>query len=150
MRTLSTVIFVLAFVFSASESLAQPQKEGEARVVDEVNSALDRAVVKKDFSVLEKHYADDFAFTHSTGLVDSKQSWIQSIRNMGDARFVSREHDSTVVELHGDVAILSGKLSVARESNHQVSRYYLYYVRVFRRKDDVWQMISHRSTKEWH
>lgn len=124
--------------------------DGEASVVDDINRAIDRAVAKNDFVFLEKHYGDDFVFTHSTGLVDSKESWIRSIKNMGDARYAFREHDSTTVEMHNDIAIISGKLSVARESKQETHTYNLYYVRVFALRNDVWQMISHRSTREWH
>lgn len=130
--------------------MAQPNKEGVARQVDEINRLVDNAVVAKDIEKLKKHYADDFVFTHGTGLIDSKESWITNIQRMGEARFVSREHDSTTVELHGNVAIIFGKLSVVREAKQQIRRYYLHYVRVYVLRNDVWQMISHKTTKEWH
>lgn len=130
--------------------MAQANREGVARQVDEINQLIDNAVVAKDIEKLKKYYADDFVFTHGTGLIDSKESWISDIQRMGDAKFVSREHDSTTVELHGDVAIIFGKLSVAREAKQQIRRYYLQYVRVYARRNKVWQMISHKTTKEWH
>ena len=143
------LLIIWAMAFAPKDGISQEKKD-EARVVDELNSTIDHAVVSKDFQILEKHYADDFVFTHGTGLVDSKDSWIRANRSMGEARFVSREHDSTVVELHSEVAIVSGKLSVARESKGEIGRYDIHYVRVFARRNDVWQMISHRTTKEWH
>ena len=148
MRHYFLIIWAMAFALP-HDGISQ-QKTGEAKSVDDLNSAIDHAVAGKNFQILEKHYADDFVFTHGTGLIDSKESWLKSIRNMGEARFVSREHDSTVVELHQDVAIVFGKLSVARESKGEIRRYYIHYVRVFARRNDVWQMISHRTTKEWH
>lgn len=143
-------LIIWALAFALPQDGISQQKTGEAKLVDDLNSAIDHAVADKNFQILEKHYGNDFVFTHGTGLIDSKESWLKSIRNMGEARFVSREHDSTVVELHHDVAIVFGKLSVARESKGEIRRYYIHYVRVFARRNDVWQMISHRTTKEWH
>jgi hypothetical protein len=68
---------------------------------------------------------------------------------MGEARFTKRQHDSTTVELHDDIAIIYGKLSVERESKEEkLSNYALWYVRVYSLRNKVWQMVSHRSTEE--
>lgn len=114
-----------------------------------VNTQIDASVVKKDIASLEKFYADDFVFTHGTGLVDSKTSWLQNIQNH-DVQFKSRVQDSTKAEMHGDVAIVIGRLDIVREQKQQVFKYGLWYVRVFVLKDNRWQCISHRTTKEWH
>lgn len=141
------LLFLLAFVLCVdafSQADASLKKE-----LDQLNQAIDQSVVTKDISFLKKHYSDDFVFTHFTGLIDSKQSWIKNIESMGDARFIKRQHDSTVVELHGDVAIIYGKLTVERESKEKtISGYALWYVRVFALRNKIWQMVSHRSTKE--
>src|SRR5690349_21408322 len=79
--------------------------------IDSVNRMLDRAVVKKDREAMEKYFAPDFFFLHATGKVDSKASWIKAALNV-DNKILSREHDSVVVELHVNVAIVSGLLSV--------------------------------------
>jgi hypothetical protein len=86
---------------------------------------------QKGIAVLEQYYGEDFVFTHATGLVDSKKSWIESVKkNKG---YAAREHDSTIVELHKDLAIMVGKLTVTRfgagEGLH--NKYSLRYVRVF-------------------
>lgn len=144
---LKFVAIVAVSVAWATNALAQLD---EALVVDELNQAIDNAVVRKDLEFLEKHYADGFVFTHGTGHIDSKESWIDNIRRMGETQFLSRQHDSTFVELHGDIAIIAGKLSVKRESGGKVSGYGIRYVRVYAKRDDGWQMISHRTTDEWH
>lgn len=144
MKTL--LLTLITFTF-ASTAVAQ-QKTGLEKEIDDLNRSIDRAVVSKDIAFLQKHYADDFVFTHATGLIDSKASWIKGIENMKDARYASREHDSTVVELHNDIAIISGKLSVVREDKTKTSKYAVTYIRVFALRNKVWQMICHRSTGE--
>lgn len=142
MKYLSTITFILLTTLS---SFSQIEKE-----LDDLNRKIDQAVVDKNIEFLKKHYADDFVFTHSTGLIDSKESWVKNIEKMGNDKFLSRAHDSTKVEMHGDVAIIFGKLSVERQGREKISKYALHYVRVFALRNKVWQMISHKSTDEVH
>jgi ketosteroid isomerase-like protein len=143
------ILFAL-IIGTSLAGLAQTADETK-KLVDDTNRLIDRAVVKQDVATMQKYFGDDFYFKHSTGQIDSKDSWITSIKNLKEGnRFTSREHDSTEVELHGDVAIVAGKLSVAREAQPEVKKYYLTYVRVFALRNKTWQLISHRSTKEWH
>jgi ketosteroid isomerase-like protein len=144
----SLIIVLLSFI--GNFAFAQPSDSDVKKLVDDLNRKIDRAVVAKDFQTLEKHYGNDFVFTHGTGLVDSKKSWIEAIkRNKG---YVSREHDSTTVELHGDVAVINGKLTVGRiePAKDGTTKYSLWYVRVFAFRKNHWEMISHRTTSEWH
>lgn len=126
------------------------QDSAVIKLIDETNRNIDRAVVAKDFKFLGQHYGEDFVFTHATGLVDSKSSWIESIKK--SKGYAAREHDSTIVELHKDLAIIEGKLTVTRlePAKDGTTKYSLRYVRVFALRKKNWEMISHRSTSEWH
>jgi ketosteroid isomerase-like protein len=112
------------------------------------NDQIDAAVVRKNIKVLENLYADDFVFTHGTGHVDNKTSWLKGVQNP-EVLYLSRKQDSTKVEMHGSVAIVAGRLDIEREQNEKVSNYGIWYVRVFVRKENQWQLISHRTTKQW-
>jgi ketosteroid isomerase-like protein len=136
---------LLVFLITSFSFGQQLEKE-----LDDLNRKIDQAVCDKDIAFMTKHYGDDFVFTHSTGLIDSKESWIQNIEKMAPDRFLSRAHDSTKVELHGDVAIIFGKLTVTRQGKEATRKYALHYVRVFALRKKVWQMISHKSTDEVH
>jgi ketosteroid isomerase-like protein len=141
---------IISFQFVSDHAVAQ-SNEDVSKTIDDLNRALDQAVVNQDILTLNKHYGEDFVFTHGTGLVDSKESWINNIKKLGEEnRFISREHDSTHVELHDDVAIIVGTLTVARLSKQETQKYALRYVRVYVLRNKVWQLISHRTTKEWH
>jgi hypothetical protein len=51
--------------------------------------------------------------------------------------------------MHGDVAIVTGSVSIVREVGQARSSYGIRYVRVFVYRQKRWQMISHRTTREW-
>lgn len=116
--------------------------------LDDLNRAIDQAVIRKDMKLLQEAYAPDFVFTHGTGHIDSKDSWLKSVDNT-KTHFLSRDHDSTQVELHDDVGIVTGKLSIARQGADKVVRYAIRYVRVYVWRSKRWQMLSHRTVKQW-
>jgi ketosteroid isomerase-like protein len=127
-------------------SLIAPAQTTTQNLIDEINQSIDQAVVQRDFTQLSQFYADDFVFTHGSGIIDSKESWLADIQKSQD-RFLSRTHDSTQVEAHGDVAIVTGRLLVSKEKG---SKYGLRYVRVYAFRQKRWLLISHRTIKEWH
>lgn len=114
------------------------------------NQSIDDAVVKKDTLNLKKWYAEDFIFTHGTGLVEGKASWLRAVANP-NSRFISRQHDSVTVELHHkNIGIVYGKLTVTRHDRENQVRYALWYVRVYHKMKKQWQMVSHRTVQESH
>ena len=146
-----TLFILIGLMLAVSSTSFSQTAEQTKKLIDDTNRIIDRAVVSQDIPTLQKYFGDDFYFKHSTGQIDSKESWVTSIKNLKEGnRFTSREHDSTEVELHGDIAIVAGKLSVAREAQPTTRKYYLNYIRVFALRDKTWQLISHRTTKEWH
>jgi ketosteroid isomerase-like protein len=125
------------------------QLAGVQKTIDDINRSIDEAVVKKDVNKLQQLYADDFVFTHGTGFVEGKTSWIKDVENP-TKKFTSRVHDSTLVELHDNVAIVTGSLAITRSDADKRVRYGIRYVRVFSLRSKGWQLISHRTVKEWH
>jgi ketosteroid isomerase-like protein len=116
--------------------------------IESVNKRIEDAVISKDFASLETLYADDFVFIHGTGLVQSKGQWLDSLRT-NETRFVSRQLDSTSIELHAEDATVSGRLFICRLSEAGEVRYGLQYVREYSMKSGLWQLISHRTTAQW-
>ena len=116
--------------------------------IETVNRRIEEAVVSKDLASLEALYADDFMFTHGTGLVQTKRQWLDSLRT-NETRFLSRQLDSTSIELHPEIAIVTGRLLVCRQSEAGEVRYGLQYVRVYSMKTGSWQLISHYTTAQW-
>ncbi|RYZ26161.1 MAG: nuclear transport factor 2 family protein [Chitinophagaceae bacterium] len=116
-------------------------------LLDSINRLLDRAVVKKELSTLQTYYADDFYFLHATGKIDNKASWMKSVSNP-NSQTLSREHDSVVVELHDDVALLTGILSVRFPPNTRAG-YAIRYIRVYALRKEGWRLLSHHSTAQW-
>jgi hypothetical protein len=122
--------------------------EERTRTLVSVNRAIEEAVLSKDIARLEGLYADDFMFTHGTGLVQTKDQWLDSVRG-SETRFLQRQLENTMVELHPEIGIVTGRLLVHRQTETGEVRYGLQYVRVYSLKTGVWQLVSHRTTSQW-
>jgi hypothetical protein len=104
---------------------------------------IEQAVVSSNLEFLGKAYASDFRFKHGTGLVDSKESWIKSVaKNKGS--YLSRNVDYAEVEIHGEIGITNGAITVTKKD----SSYTIQYVRVYRKKGDSWELFMHRTVHE--
>lgn len=112
-----------------------------------LNQQIDNFVVAKDTAALNRLYTSDFVFSHGSGNIQNKQDWLRSVIK---GNFVSRQHDSVRVELHPNLAILRGKLSVHKKTNNKSDRYHLHYIRVYAYRNNQWQLISHITTDEYH
>ena len=138
------------FLVTAVTSRASAYKGAkDSAYLDELNRFIDHAVVKKDKAALDTLYADDFMFTHGTGHIDSKTSWITVVTSE-KAHYLSREHDSTIVEVHGNIAMIYGKLTIIAANGDAKNKYAIKYVRVFLLNHGRWQMISHRTVEQWN
>ncbi|MEO7802710.1 MAG: nuclear transport factor 2 family protein [Ginsengibacter sp.] len=119
-----------------------------AIIVDSTNRALDHAVVAKDGAFLQKHYADDFVFHHGGGMLDNKQSWINFVTS-DKANYKSREHDSISVEVHRNIAIVKGMLTISNPADNQPNTYAIKYYRTYVYRNRNWQLLSHNTYLQW-
>ena len=142
MKKISTLLALVLLQFSAMAS-----GFSDSTLLIALNQQIDNYVVAQDTTALSKLYAGDFVFSHGSGKIEGKKGWFTSVAK---GSFVSRQHDSVTVELHPNLAILRGKLSVHKMANNKTDRYHLQYIRVYAYRDKQWQMISHITTSEYH
>jgi hypothetical protein len=118
---------------------------------------LEAAIARGDLVFLEHGLADDLKYTHGEGwitgskpaLVDTKESFIDLER--ARARFISRQVNAQQVELHGSIAITTGRIDVTATAQSLAagkSDYSVWFVRVYRAKEGGWELVSHRTVAE--
>ena len=106
------------------------------------------AVVKKDYAALDRVLADDLAYTHSDGRLDSKSAYIDSLRS-GKQTYDAAEHQSMDVRLIGkDVALVRSKLRMTAASGGKAAVPANFStLRVYQMKNGRWQMVGHQSAR---
>lgn len=128
---------------------AQAQKSPSALTAELVS--LDRkwqeAVVKGDAEFIEKRTASSFKFTHGGETrSDTKADWLRITRQV-PRQFLERKASNQSVEVHGDVALVFGRLDVQMAGGpaSSPSCYSLEYVHLYAREDGQWIFLSHRT-----
>ena len=142
------LIVFLGCCIACLASYGQQRNSSDSNYLLMINQRIDDYVVQRNTISLDSLYANDFVFSHGTGKVEGKSSWLTSVvRN----NFPQRQHDSVKVEMHPGVAILKGSMNIQRVVNKEkTDRYHLRYIRVYAWRDNRWQLISHNTTYESH
>ena len=80
------------------------------QVIQEISRLEDRrieAMLKNDFSALDKLLANDLAYTHSSAKVDSKASFIEALRS-GATHYKKIDRHDVKVRVHDTTALVTG------------------------------------------
>ena len=114
--------------------------ETAADTLVRLDASIDEAASDADFARLDALLADDFIYAHSTGTVQDKTEWLESLKPLVGKR--RRVVSGARAELHGDVAIVAGDVDIVwKDRETKLNR----YVRVFRLVDGTWKAISQRT-----
>ena len=71
-----------------------------------------------DFAALEAMLHDELLYTHSSGLTDTKTTWLASLRS-GKTKYKSATCSDRKVRLAGDTALVTGRAAIEAEINGQ-------------------------------
>jgi len=162
-------VFILMTIFCCQVSAQQLKSDAVKAAVNPTDAAkiaeviafekeMEAAVLRGDSKFLERALSDDFLFTHgdawTTGgpplRLDTKQTWIAYV-SQKPSPYVYRELDSVQVELHGDIAITYGRYryqpSPNVSSGINSGRLYVWFERVYAKRNGQWQHLSHRTVR---
>jgi hypothetical protein len=134
-------ILSIVLLFISVSLLAQ----NEEQALMDFEKSIEAAVVNTDISFLESAYAEDFKFKHGTGQRSTKESWLKDVAN-NKGKFISRKVDASEAELHDNIGITEGSITVTRLNGSYTIR----YVRAYRKKGSTWELFMHRTVEEEH
>jgi hypothetical protein len=114
------------------------------------------AVVRGDTAYFDRVTAPDFVMVHGDGwtrggqpaLLDDKASFM---RRVASKAYAVHDYDVQAAEMHGDVAITSGRY-VGHIPGSPPGRqwFYVWYLKVYARRDGRWMYLSHRTVDGAH
>lgn len=120
-----------------------------AGVEDDVKAAehtwLD-GITKNDFPKLEKVLAEDLFYLHSTGVADTKASYIGSLKS-GKQRYSSGKINDLKLRVYGNTAVINGDANFEFVTDGKPGKAHLKYTHVFVKGGKGWQLVSHQSLK---
>ncbi|UHG89856.1 nuclear transport factor 2 family protein [Spirosoma oryzicola] len=137
--------YALTLSFLLLIQLVRAQSADEKAVLDAEKQRFD-AQVSKNYAVLEKVLSNDLVYTHSHGGSDTKQSYIQSIRD-GKSKYDAIDMEEHKVRIYGNTAVINGVCMVKAVSNGETINTHLRYTDVYVRNGKQWQMVAWQSLK---
>ena len=142
-----TVLIVALAISTPGVPQAQPDPTSVTAELASLDRQWQEAAVKGDAEFIENRTASSFRFTHGGGTrSDTKADWLR-IANRVPRPFLERKTSHQSVEVHGDVALVFGRLDV-RTSGAPASGpscYALEYVHLYSRQNGQWMFLSHRT-----
>jgi hypothetical protein len=105
-----------------------------------------RALLANDFGALETLLGNDLTYVHSNGMLDTKASYIDSLRS-GASRYLTMDmSDVSVRALSEDVAVINAKFEARVQVRGGEVNPKPRVLIVYARRDGRWQMVAWQST----
>ena len=104
------------------------------------------AMVKGDTAALDGLLADDLVYTHASGKVDSKASFLDDIKT-GQLRYKVIRPEDPKLSVYGDTAVATGLAAVEVNNHGQELNMKLRYTDVWVNRGGKWQMVAWQATR---
>lgn len=137
------IFFCLPVSVRAQEAATSPA----AKELLPLEKARVDTLVQGDLQGLEKFFASDLTYVHSSGALENRTEFLDKLRT-GERKYVSMEHDPGVaVRSYGDVAILTGSTKVQVVVKGQTQNLRLRFTEAWLRHGKQWQVVAWHATK---
>lgn len=150
----SSVAVLVLLLVGPSATRAQGAAPDSA-VIATLEQQIEDASVSRNAAFLDSVYAPTFVFKHSTGDLETRAARMGALRRPmapdAPGRMLSRKVDSLDVEVHGDVALTTGRIHIRRAAGEpRWQNYTIRYVRLYIRvpKGGRWQLLTHHSLSD--
>ncbi len=112
--------------------------------------ALDKqwsdSIVKGDTATLEKLLSDDLVYAHSTGIVDTKTSYIAKIKERRQV-YKSFEQHKPTVNIYKDSAVTFSYVRVTGTNQAGVFDDKVMLIHFWVKQNNTWRLAAHQTTK---
>jgi ketosteroid isomerase-like protein len=106
------------------------------------------ATVRSDVAALDSIFAPNMVYTHSSGQVDTKEVYLESLRS-GALDYIAIEPSDLNVQVYSDVGVITGQADVKSAVNGEERAMTLRFIEVYVQwnKGDPWQLVAWQSTR---
>ena len=136
------IIFALFIVFGKVSAQNIPAK------IEELERKRFAAQVSKEYDFLEKIFADDLVYTHSSGKQDTKDSYIASIKD-GKSVYSKIDVEEMKIRVYANTAVINGQVMIEQNAaDGKVSNLHLKYTAVYNNNGKKgWQLNTWQSLR---
>ncbi len=102
------------------------------------------AMIARDFGALEQMVHPELLYTHSSGVTDTKGSWIESMKS-GKVKYKSANCSGRQVKFFGDVALTRGSAAIEVDIGGQAKSLRLLFLNAWTRTPQGWKFAAWQS-----
>jgi len=105
------------------------------------------ATIAADRARLDAIFCDDMRYAHSSGKVDSKASYIQSVVS-GSTKYFSIDYDERQFKVvTPDIGLMTGRAAFKSANDGQPVDLYLGFLAVWKKTNGKWQFLAWQSCR---
>lgn len=143
-RTFARLVLLMLLGYAVGGPLAVYASDDEVR---QAEAEWVRALTGGDIAALEAMFSDDLLYVHSSGSIDTKERFLNSIRT-GSLRFKSVTSRQMRVRSYGDVGVVNGLYDLVLESrNGTVTPMSIQYLNVYVKDNGRWRIVTQQTTR---
>lgn len=160
LATLTTALPALSQPTAASRAahvaVSPPAQAASGTELLALEREIGAAIVRGDVAFVDRVLAPDFVMVHGDGwthgdkpaLVDDRASFLKRV---ADDIYDAHDYDVQAAEMHGDVAITYGRYVGHIPGSPPGRRwFYVWYEKVYAKRDGRWVYLSHRTIDGAH
>jgi len=114
--------------------------------VIQVENRRFQAMMDADTDSLEPILADELTYTHTSGVLDTKESFIRRL-SAGTLNYESFVPSNMQVRSYGDTAVVTGNAEVQVSNSSNRTSFSLRFTDVLVHRDGRWQVVAWQSTR---
>ena len=147
MRRIPAIVLALGVVCAATGG--QGKLAGAGQEIMQAESERVRAAIARDTAALDRLLSDDLTYAHSSGSVDTKAQFVESIRT-GALQYISMEHSELAARVYGNTALLTGRSSMqvkSPRSGGEAQRFDIRFLTVYVKGGGRWRQVAWQSAR---
>lgn len=102
------------------------------------------AMIAGDFAAIEKSTHEQLLYTHSSGVTDTKASWLATMTS-GKVKYKSASCSDRKARFFGDVALVNGKAAIEVDIGGQPKSLRLLFLMAYARTPQGWKFVAWQS-----
>jgi len=102
------------------------------------------AMLAKDFGALERMVHEELLYTHSSGITDTKASWLDSMKS-GKVKYKSASCSERRVRVLNEVALVNGRAYIEADIGGEPRTLKLLFLNAWAKTPQGWKFVAWQS-----
>ena len=145
MRYLSALL-IIGILLSPCRADEASNSNTDESTVRQAQAIRFQAMIDMDVATLETLLADDLTYTHSTGLLETKDEFLEAVQSR-TIKYLSISPTDMQIRIYDDFAVSAGITAVRVHVGGQDLAASLRITEVHRRNGGSWQLVAYQSTR---